>query len=117
VELELEFPSADALTEARARRVEAVAPAAPVARAAPVVEPVEELTPLPDDAGQAQVRPRDAAGDQAVLDALARLAAGGHAELELLKPTQAIAVLIRLLIRKGIIEEQELLDGLKQGRS
>jgi hypothetical protein len=51
-----------------------------------------------------------------VLEALERLASGGHAELELLKPTQAIAVLIRLLIRKGVIDEQELLEGLRRGR-
>jgi hypothetical protein len=114
VELDLELPSLDALSEARARRAEAPAASPP----ALADDPEEELTPLPDDAhapGHAGP-PTRGTGDQAILDAIDRLAGGGHAELELLKPTQAIAVLIRLLIRKGLIGERELLEGLRQGR-
>lgn len=54
------------------------------------------------------------AGELAVLDALERLADGGHAEPEVLKPTQAIAVLIRILVRKGIVDQREILDALRR---
>jgi type II secretion system (T2SS) protein E len=52
--------------------------------------------------------PREAA----VLAALERLAGGAHAEPEILKPAQAMAALARLLLRKGVITERELLDEL-----
>jgi hypothetical protein len=55
-------------------------------------------------------------GDQAVLSALERLASGGHAEPEVLKPTQAIAVLVRMLLEKRIIGQRELLDALRRDR-
>jgi hypothetical protein len=47
-----------------------------------------------------------------ILDALDRLAGGAHAEPEIVKPTQAMAAMIRLLLRKRIVTEQEFLDEL-----
>ena len=47
-----------------------------------------------------------------MLAALERLAGGAHAEPEILKPAQAMAALARLLLRKGVITERELLDEL-----
>jgi hypothetical protein len=52
--------------------------------------------------------PREAA----ILAALERLAGGAHAEPELLKPAQAMAALARVLLRKGIVTQRELLDEL-----
>jgi hypothetical protein len=64
---------------------------------------------LPEDGSAADL----SQSERAVLAALAQLAAGGPAQPETLKPTQAIAVLIRLLLRKGVITERELLDALR----
>jgi hypothetical protein len=89
------LPSPDALRDARALRGQ---PASPGPAPAPSPAP---LTPE----------------EQAVLTALERLASGGHAEPEVLKPTQAIAVLVRLLLEKGIIGQRELLDALRKDRS
>jgi hypothetical protein len=47
-----------------------------------------------------------------VLRALERLAGGAHAEPEILKPAQAMAALALLLVKKGIVGEQELLAAL-----
>lgn len=47
-----------------------------------------------------------------ILEALGRLAAGGHAEPEIVKPAQAMAAVIRLLLRKRVMSEQEFLDEL-----
>lgn len=52
--------------------------------------------------------------ERAVLDALARLAGGAPAEPEIVKPAQAMAVIIRLLIRRGIVSEREFLDELQR---
>jgi hypothetical protein len=49
----------------------------------------------------------------AILDALERLAGGHHAEPDIVKPAQAMAALVRLLIRKRIVTEQEFLDELR----
>lgn len=51
-------------------------------------------------------------GEIAILDALARLAGGHHAEPDILKPAQAMAALVRLLLDKGIISDREFLDAL-----
>jgi hypothetical protein len=79
-------------------------------------EAEEELTPLVEEASPAE--PAAAAPltspERALLEALDRLAEGGHAEPEIVKPTQAIAVLIRILVRKGIVSERELLDALRR---
>jgi hypothetical protein len=50
--------------------------------------------------------------ETAILDALDRLAHGGHAEPEIVRPVQAMAALVRLLLRKRVISEQELVDEL-----
>jgi hypothetical protein len=47
-----------------------------------------------------------------VLHALERLAGGAHAEPEILKPAQAMAALALLLVKKGIVTEQELLAAI-----
>jgi hypothetical protein len=144
-ELDLEFPSADALRDARALRgapgapgaTPAPAPAPAAAPAARAVAPApgaqgledleEELTPLSEDVEISTSLPLPGApvlaatppaaatpGEQAILDALERLADGGRAEPETLKPTQLMAALARLLLRKGILTERELLDALQR---
>jgi hypothetical protein len=81
-------------------------------------EPVMELEEeeLATITGELELPPAESGGlshaEQAVLTAIERLATGGRAEPEVLKPTQAIAVLVRLLLRKGVITERELLDAL-----
>jgi hypothetical protein len=52
-------------------------------------------------------------GELAILEAIDRLAGGAHAEPDVVKPTQAMAALIRLLIRRRIITEREFLDELQ----
>ncbi len=49
-----------------------------------------------------------------VLEALDRLADGAHPEPEIVKPAQAMAALIRLLLRKRIVTDRELLDELSK---
>jgi hypothetical protein len=112
--------SPSAVQAASALRAQAATPSAPPAAAAPalVAELEEELSPLPDEALEPEPPAAGALspGEQAVLDALERLADGGHAEPEVLKPAQAIAVLIRILVRKGIVDQRELLDALRRDR-
>lgn len=48
----------------------------------------------------------------AILDELERLAGGAHADPAVVKPAQAMAALIRLLIKRRIITEQDFLDEL-----
>jgi hypothetical protein len=128
VELDLELPSADALRDARAQRGGAPAPAARAAAPAPAPpvatahapipsEPVlvdveEELTPFSDVTDAHELPARLTAAEQAILGALERLATGGRAEPEVLRPTQLMAALARLLLRKGLLTERELLDAL-----
>ncbi len=50
----------------------------------------------------------------AILDSLDRLASGAPAEPDIVKPAQAMAALIRLLIRKRIVSEQDFLDELSK---
>ncbi len=99
------------------------------ATAGPADEP-EELTPYPLEEepsggavgatvappeetahGVLSARPLTAAELQ-ILEALDRLAGGAPAEPEIVKPAQAMAALIRLLIRRGIVTEQEFLEEL-----
>jgi type IV pilus assembly protein PilB len=68
---------------------------------APGGEMVEGRTPKPRPLTPEEV---------AILDALDRLAEGHHAEPNIVKPTQAMAALVRLLLRKRVITEQEFLD-------
>jgi hypothetical protein len=50
----------------------------------------------------------------AILESLDRLAGGAPAEPDVVKPAQAMAALIRLLIRKRIVSEQDFLDELSK---
>jgi hypothetical protein len=72
-------------------------------------EPILATDLVPDD--EPGGRPLTA-DEIAILDSLDRLASGAHAEPEIVKPAQAMAALVRLLLRKGIIVERELLDEL-----
>jgi hypothetical protein len=116
------LPSPDALRDARALRGQPAAPSAPAPAPSAPPTPVdaEELSPLPEElVGAAGGSPGPGAltpNDQAVLEALERLASGGHAEPEVLRPTQAIAVLVRMLLEKGVIGQRELLDALRRDR-
>jgi type IV pilus assembly protein PilB len=72
--------------------------------------------PAPDEEtfeGRRPVRELTA-GEIEILAALGRLAAGGHAEPDIVKPAQVIAALVRLLFRRRVITEQELLDELSR---
>jgi hypothetical protein len=60
---------------------------------------------------EGRAAPRPLTPDElAILDALERLAGGHHAEPDIVKPAQAMAALVRLLLRKRVITEQEFLD-------
>jgi hypothetical protein len=72
-------------------------------------EPILATDLVPDD--EPGGRPLSA-DEIAILESLDRLASGAHAEPEIVKPAQAMAALVRLLLRKRIIGEQELLDEL-----
>jgi hypothetical protein len=48
----------------------------------------------------------------AILESLDQLASGAPAQPEVVKPAQAMAAMIRLLIRKRIVTELEFLDEL-----
>jgi hypothetical protein len=50
----------------------------------------------------------------AILESLDRLASGAPAQPDIVKPAQAMAALIRLLIRRRIVTEQEFLDELSK---
>jgi hypothetical protein len=50
----------------------------------------------------------------AILESLERLASGAPAEPEIVKPAQAMAAVVRLLLRKQIVTEQEFLDELRR---
>ncbi|MFP2912983.1 hypothetical protein ACLESD_49850, partial [Pyxidicoccus sp. 3LFB2] len=54
--------------------------------------------------------------DLAVLDDLERISQGGESSLdtEKVKPARMVASLIRLLIRKGVIQEVEFLEELSR---
>ena len=71
--------------------------------------PVEDPEEMPE--GRVPIRelsPRDLA----LLDALDRLAAGLEDPSGTLKPARLLAALLRLLVHKRIVSEQELLDEL-----
>jgi hypothetical protein len=77
-------------------------------------EPILATDLAPQD--DAEERPPGALtpDEVAILDALERLAAGHHAEPDILKPAQAMAALVQLLLRKRIVTEREFLDALKR---
>ncbi|RKI03054.1 general secretion pathway protein GspE, partial [Corallococcus praedator] len=74
--------------------------------AAQGVRPSMPLTPTPDFSEE----------DLAVLDDIERISRGEEASLdtEKVKPARMVASLIRLLIRKGLIQESEFLEELAQ---
>ncbi len=97
---------------------------------APAEGDAEELTPL-DDGPQnepilaSELAPQEEPDDSessreltarelTILESLDRLADGAPAEPDVVKPTQAMAAMIRLLIRKRIVTEQEFLDELSK---
>jgi hypothetical protein len=84
-----------------------------------------ELTPLEDSRGepvlaselapegehpQRELTPQE----MAILESLDRLASGAPAQPDIVKPAQAMAALIRLLIRRRIVTELEFLDELSK---
>jgi hypothetical protein len=91
-------------------------------------EPLEELSPAPLDEGEPilatdlapeeemvegrvpirELSPRDLA----ILDALERMASGASDPASAAWPTRVAAVLLRLLLKKRLVTEQELLDEL-----
>ncbi|MBK9516287.1 MAG: general secretion pathway protein GspE [Anaeromyxobacter sp.] len=93
-------------------------------------EPVEELTPTPLEEGEAltleslaeeemvegRVPIRElSAKDVAILDALEHLAAGVEDPASPVRPARLAAALLRLLLRKKLVSEAELLDELSRG--
>jgi type II secretion system (T2SS) protein E len=112
VELELEEP-VDPSTAA-------AAPFAAASEAAPADasqgEPIlaTELAPREASGPDAPAATPFTPEEVAILDALERLAAGHHAEPDILKPAQAMAALVRLLVRRRIISEREFLDELRR---
>ena len=60
---------------------------------------------------EGEVRPRELTAEESmILDELGRLAGGDDAAPTIVRPAQLLATLIRLLMRKQLITEQELLD-------
>jgi len=90
----------------------------------------EELTPLDEGPQNEPILASDLAPSEwtadpetsrdlsprelAILESLDRLADGAPVEAELVKPAQAMAAMIRLLIRKQIVSEQDFLDELSK---
>jgi hypothetical protein len=79
----------------------------------PQNEPIlaSELAP-PDEGGEAPRARELTAKEIAILESLDRLAGGAPAEPDVVKPAQAMAALLRLLIRKRIVSEDDFLDEL-----
>jgi hypothetical protein len=86
----------------------------------------EELTPLEEPQGEPVLAtdlapeadappPRELTPQEiAILESLDRLASGAPAQPDIVKPAQAMAALIRLLIRRRIVTELEFLDELSK---
>ncbi len=98
------------------------APAPPLAQAAPVpsgpARPPSHPVPVPDVVleeeaveGRIQLRPLTPK-EIVVLDALERLAAGQDEVPLPVKPSQVAAALLRIMLRRKIVTQQELLDEL-----
>jgi hypothetical protein len=88
----------------------AATPAGAIEPGFPPGEPIlaTDLAPAGED--PSALSPRELA----LLDALGRMAAGGPVEPELVKPAQAVAALLRLLLRKKIVTEEELAEELSR---
>jgi hypothetical protein len=78
----------------------------------PEGEPVlaTDLAPAPGERPQRELTEQEIA----ILESLDRLASGAPAQPDIVKPAQAMAALIRLLIRKRIVTELEFLDELSK---
>jgi hypothetical protein len=109
VDLELEEP-VDAAADAAPFDI-APADVAPFPQGVPPSEPILATDLAPE---QPQASRPLTPEEIAILDALERLADGHHAEPDIVKPAQAMAALVRLLLRKRIIAEQEFLDEFKR---
>jgi hypothetical protein len=83
-------------------------------REAPRSEPVLASELASAEAGEGPDSRELTERELAILESLDRLADGAPAEPDVVKPTQAIAALIRLLIRKRIVSEQDFLDELSK---
>jgi hypothetical protein len=78
-------------------------------------DPVLASDLAPDEPGAGQESGRELTEQEiSILESLDRLADGAPAEPDLVKPTQAMAAMIRLLIRKHIVSEQDVLDELSK---
>jgi hypothetical protein len=121
-DLDLEVPAKDARRPAASAAPPAPRPAAPPAAVSPARVPKPAPAPeAPAPEGEpilaTDLAPEGDPGaldarELALLDALGRMAAGGSAEPELVKPAQAVAALLRLLLRKKLVTEEELLEEL-----
>lgn len=86
----------------------------PAAKPEPALEPIPDGEPIlatdlaPADDEASTLSPRELA----LLDALGKMAAGAPVEPELVKPAQAVAALLRILLRKRIVTEEELAEEL-----
>ena len=78
----------------------------------PPGEPVlaTDLAPAPGEPAQRELTEQEVA----ILESLDRLASGAPAQPDIVKPAQAMAALIRLLIRKRMVTELEFLDELSK---
>jgi type IV pilus assembly protein PilB len=75
-----------------------------------------EQPPYEEEWVEGPVRQRELTAEEAmILDELGRLAGGDEAAATIVRPAQLLATLIRLLIRKQVITEQELLDEILRG--
>ncbi len=85
---------------------------------APIFEPGEpmELSQLQEEEMvEGRLPSRDLTEHElAILDSLDKLASGAPAQPDVVKPAQAMAAMIRLLIRKRIVSELEFLDELSK---
>jgi hypothetical protein len=72
--------------------------------------------PAEEEWVEGPVRSRELTAEETmILDELARMAAGDEAAATIVRPAQLLATLIRLLIRKQLVTEQELLDEILRG--
>jgi hypothetical protein len=109
-------PPAPPAAQQAPRTAAASVPPSPVARRAEVPGEAILATDLlaEEEMVEGRSRPRGLTDDDVqILEAIERLAGGAHAEPDIVKPAQAMAAVIRLLIQKRIITEEEFLDALR----
>jgi hypothetical protein len=108
----LEETTGEALL-ARAPAVPAASPAPAAAAPTPTPTPAPAAAPALATSPGAQGRELTSR-EAAIIESLDRLANGAPAQPDIVKPTQAMAALIRLLIKKGVVSELEFLDELSK---